>query len=1150
MDFAALRQEGIRQLERLTGEQWTDFNVHDPGITILEQLCYALTDLGYRAGFEIPDLLADGGADPYKDLHPPARILTCRPVTLADLRRLILDVEGVENAWIEPFEDEALSLEIDPSPTEPVRLMGLYRVSIARAEGHAKGRVLEDVARRLHENRSLCEDFAVIKVLGEQPIQIDATVEIGPSEDAARVQDEIVQRIAQAISPPVPFATLDELLEAGRTLDEIFDGPLLDHGFITDEVLARATRRTAINASDLVRAIRDVPGVRAVSRLRLSGDGRERADTSKEWVTWSQAVWDEHVARLDGGGFRITLTRAGKQLSTGSFDASPQAHRTGGSGGNVPALPAARDRNVGRYVSVQRHFPAVYGIGELGLPGSASPLRKARARQLKAYLMFFDQLMADYLAQLAHVKDLFSHEGPGARTYFMQAVDEPGLGLEVIRGPDEQHAALLESLATRPEDIERRRRFFNHLLARFSEVLDDHGSAPALLRDYPRLSGARGTAFDYLAWEGEPGRSGLEERLRVKLGLGEEKVFFLVEHILLRPVEGDNAQQRPLLSAAERRDPYSLQVTFVFPGAGATDDFKRLVEQTIRAETPAHLTAYVRWMSDDDWTSFVAARAAWVVKLREHSVQKLSAMTNPEHIPLRSARDRLIDILGIGETYPLEDMAVRGEDLTVSFEQPSAFYIEPGQEDVLYELYEGDEPVRRDEGDPASTVCSVIGGGTDRPLTGPIITRDRTFTIRASKLRSPERWRYLAGTVTVKVGLNTRLRAWIPDLPPLNPGPTRPSDTAPRIADHGSVVEVRIAGAQAGAHYELVYPGPGGVVISTEPELGTGAELSLRTQPVEEDTTIRIRVSRRFGSPEFGPDLEGWLEAELPLAVRADPALDVAIEGSSLVDPQGDVTLTIAHSQSSVVYSAYVRTLRDADFEAPAGAEVLEVTVPANPTLRVPRREVRVSKPPRPRIWEVQEGYAQQGASKQGNGDLLRLTIGRLHEDSVIVLQAHKHHPTTTAEHPAWRPGESALQLEQAAVALSRPNPPDLLTLTVSPSADATTTRMLVTGGQPGVFYHFFQGGEAIGLPAYFHRLDETDPEQNRGLGQLRVEVDFVIVRDPPRVGAEEDLARLRPLPPLVDVTLSQDAPVSVWAVKVRTGVAWEAPRAVMITTP
>jgi hypothetical protein len=141
MDYASLRQEGIRQLERMAGGQWTDFNAHDPGITILEQLCYALTDLGYRTAYEIPDLLADGGGDPYDSLHPPAEILTCRPVTAADLRRLVLDVEGVKNAWVLPLDQDTLplyyhpdrdelSMSADPAPSEPVKLKGFYRVLV------------------------------------------------------------------------------------------------------------------------------------------------------------------------------------------------------------------------------------------------------------------------------------------------------------------------------------------------------------------------------------------------------------------------------------------------------------------------------------------------------------------------------------------------------------------------------------------------------------------------------------------------------------------------------------------------------------------------------------------------------------------------------------------------------------------------------------------------------------------------------------------------------------------------------------------------------------------------------------------------------------------------------------------------------------
>src|SRR4051794_21581454 len=99
MDYAFLRQAGIACLEGMAGRLWNDFNAHDPGITILEQVCYALTDLAYRINYELPDLLASADAPASDSLYGPAQILTSHPVTLDDLRRLVIDVEGVKNAW-------------------------------------------------------------------------------------------------------------------------------------------------------------------------------------------------------------------------------------------------------------------------------------------------------------------------------------------------------------------------------------------------------------------------------------------------------------------------------------------------------------------------------------------------------------------------------------------------------------------------------------------------------------------------------------------------------------------------------------------------------------------------------------------------------------------------------------------------------------------------------------------------------------------------------------------------------------------------------------------------------------------------------------------------------------------------------------------
>ena len=57
LDFDFLKSEGIKYIESMGGGLWTDFNVHDPGITFLEMLCYAITDLGNRIKLPIEDLL-------------------------------------------------------------------------------------------------------------------------------------------------------------------------------------------------------------------------------------------------------------------------------------------------------------------------------------------------------------------------------------------------------------------------------------------------------------------------------------------------------------------------------------------------------------------------------------------------------------------------------------------------------------------------------------------------------------------------------------------------------------------------------------------------------------------------------------------------------------------------------------------------------------------------------------------------------------------------------------------------------------------------------------------------------------------------------------------------------------------------------------
>lgn len=116
MDYALLRREGIRHIERMGSAIWTDYNAHDPGITILEVLCYALTDLGYRTNLSASDLFAANPGEPgRRPYYTAAEILPCEPVTARDLRKILIDLPGIHNAWIAARREPEVLIKLTAS---------------------------------------------------------------------------------------------------------------------------------------------------------------------------------------------------------------------------------------------------------------------------------------------------------------------------------------------------------------------------------------------------------------------------------------------------------------------------------------------------------------------------------------------------------------------------------------------------------------------------------------------------------------------------------------------------------------------------------------------------------------------------------------------------------------------------------------------------------------------------------------------------------------------------------------------------------------------------------------------------------------------------------------------------------------------------
>lgn len=563
LNYEFLRAEGIKHIQRLAGHIWTDHNAHDPGITILEQLCYAITDLGFRIDNKIEALLGSDEGSTYQDLYSPATIFTVNPVTLLDLRKIVIDIPGVKNAWVEQ------SKEANNGGGQSPPLRGLYKVLYERSESaDVNPGLLGRVRARLNACRGICEDFAEIRQLDSQLIRLQGSIEVGQVEDINQLVAEVLYLAATHISPQIPFYTLQEMLDKGKKIETIFDGPTLEHGFIEDEDLLNTPRKKEIYASDLIKEIMDNKEVRAIRDLALS-----TGSTRKSWVLpldMSKTPILDLVGSLDSlqfvrQGLNATINKERvRQLFLQRRDLQQFPSL------DLPkrdvVLPETADRNLGAYYSLQNQFPANYGIGELGLAPSATSLRKAQAKQLKGYLVFFEQLLANYFSQIAHVKDLFSFDGEDRRTYFNQSLLGSTPGLEEILVTQEGYEAYLEgSSQDTNESLERKNKFLNHLLARFSEIFTDYGlllhnpetkkefasekkliqDKSYFLKEYPVLSSERAKAYDFKqdSWQ-SANVSGLEKRIARKIGVEDytrrnladsnTEGFHLVEHLLLR----------------------------------------------------------------------------------------------------------------------------------------------------------------------------------------------------------------------------------------------------------------------------------------------------------------------------------------------------------------------------------------------------------------------------------------------------------------------------------------------------------------------------------------------------------------------------------------------------------------------------------------
>lgn len=697
MDYGLLRRTAMQYIEQLGSSLWTDYNIHDPGITIMEALSYALTDLSFRANFPIQDLLAERPSvkpNPARQGFFTARdILTISPWTVQDYRKLLVDIDGVKNGWLfckqcacedlylyadckksalryaatehkviikglydvlvefedvegigdlnsgkvkynfsfpvgsglqQTFANATIEMRLPPwneleqnkvkyknfrgakSKVKSVKVLFIsgnkgdnqniqqtdlgsalrkplfatleisfwpdadntafvQTLSMAdvpllvwfHSDSDRKALLLPDLAtaiadstdagiiahyltriheadevmvttrQELHAHRNLCEDYCSITSVPIQDVAICADMDVASDADIEQVLGQAYYLISQYMSPDIKFWSLKELLDAGKTVDDIFNGPQLNNGFIDNDQLAATNLKAELRTSDVINLLMDIPGVLAIRNFVFSPYDKEGRRLSPE--SWVYKVPYGTQPRLYIEASKFLVFKNGLPFLPDQLELSDTLQVIKGQNAqpkyplavNDLPVPLGTYQPLSDYHPVQYELPLTYGVGVFGLPPHVTEARKAQAKQLKAYLMFFEQVLVNYLAMLSNAKEYFALDDSVTNTYFSRVLTASDIvGLDELYATVDGNVLNDTSLGKLAENstefLDRRNRFLNHLMARFAEQFTDYTlmlyaymdskqradetlitDKIAFLKAIPEMSRNRGRSFNY-----------------------------------------------------------------------------------------------------------------------------------------------------------------------------------------------------------------------------------------------------------------------------------------------------------------------------------------------------------------------------------------------------------------------------------------------------------------------------------------------------------------------------------------------------------------------------------------------------------------------------------------------------------------------------
>lgn len=445
--YETLHEEALEILQKLSGSIWTDYNEHDPGVTLVENIAYAITEVAHKIKLPIQDILKSAkGSDLTSGdnaLFEAAHILTTNPVTCLDYRKLWIDqISNVKNVWVNPVSDYKNNI-LNSKGALQIYVEKYEYKSSPEAETLDNEHIITAIQQLYNTHRNLCETLYSVEIYKALNFSIDLKITLLDLVDGEEILATILYEVNNYLAPEVGYYALQQLKAQNETTNTIFNGPHLENGFIKDDDLKAPV--TVIEVAEIIKLISKIPGIVNINTFALHYVDAETNTTYhvKERFKMPKnttarvlfPIANTHLFFENSGvSFQPDLKETKKQLAfiqaldTSKFKAASSAS-------NTISIPKGQNQDINYYYPIRKQLPELYGVGDVGISRNASPLRAAQTKQLKGYLLPFDQVLNNFLAQLCNIYTLFDVANHKGSSYFTKTLPDVRDLIDLIAPP-------------------------------------------------------------------------------------------------------------------------------------------------------------------------------------------------------------------------------------------------------------------------------------------------------------------------------------------------------------------------------------------------------------------------------------------------------------------------------------------------------------------------------------------------------------------------------------------------------------------------------------------------------------------------------------------------------------------------------------------